>query len=121
MANSPDRVEMTIQAVADLTTVRFEDNKILDDLAIADLGQRLLHLIEKQGCRKMLLNFENVGALSSAAIGKLIHLHKRLVEELHGQLVMCSIKEYLLTAFRLLRLEKRFTIVANEEEALKLF
>lgn len=121
MSTSPDRVEMTFQVVADLTIVRFEDGKILDDLAIADMGQRLLDRIDKHGCRKMLLNFENVGALSSAAIGKLIHLHKRMVEEEHGQLVMCAIKEYLLTAFRLLRLEKRFTIVADEAEAMKLF
>jgi anti-sigma B factor antagonist len=121
MSTSPERVEMTIQVVADLTIVRFEDNKILDEFAIANMGQRLLDLVEKQGCRKMILNFENVGALSSAAIGKLIHLHKRIVEELKGQLVMCGIKEYLLTAFRLLQLERRFTIVADEDTALQRF
>ncbi len=121
MYSSPAKVRLKIEVHADLTLVRFEDNKILDELAIVSMGQQLLDQIDKQGVRKMILNFEKVHALSSAAIGKLIHLHKHLVEELHGQLVMCSLKDYLIDAFKLLQLDRRFTIVANEEAALQLF
>lgn len=120
MSPSPS-VRMQIETFADLTIVRFQDTKILDEIPIMQMGQQLLELVEKKGCRKVLLNFEKVGALSSAAIGKLIHLHKRLVEELGGKLVMCSIKEYLFEALRLLHLDRRFVTAPDEAAALQLF
>ena len=63
------------------TTWRWSDSrdrKILDELIIQDLGKELFSLVEDEQPRNLLLNFTNVDFLSSAALGKLISLHKKV-------------------------------------------
>ncbi len=64
--------------VGDVTVVRFVDRKILDEGNIQEIGQELFDLVEKEGCKKLLLNFSTVDFLSSAALGKLITLDKKV-------------------------------------------
>jgi anti-sigma B factor antagonist len=65
----------------------------------------------------MLLDFTNVEYLSSAALGKLITLHKR-VREKKGQLRFCAIKPKIYDVFRITKLDKIFEIYENQEKAL---
>jgi len=112
---------LTVEHVGDVAVVKFDEKKILDEQNIANIGEKLMDLVEKEGARKVVLNFENVDYLSSAALGKLINLHKRLVLQLKGQLVLCAIKEQIFEVFQITRLDKFFKIVKDEQEALKLF
>lgn len=121
MLSSPQPIKMAIETAGDLTIVRYEDARILDEIPIMNMGDQLIEIIDKQGCRKMILNFEQVCALSSAAIGKLIHIQKKMVEEHKGTLVICSLKDYLLEPLRLMRLDRRFVIVPDEQAALERF
>ena len=69
---------LQVSVVGDVTVVRFNDHKIIDDVNIQELGQELFQLIEAEGRKKLLLNFSSVDFLSSAALGKLITLDKKV-------------------------------------------
>jgi anti-sigma B factor antagonist len=120
--STPTRgARLSVEHLGDVTVVKFDEKKILDEQNIANIGEKLMDLVEKEGARKVVLNFENVDYLSSAALGKLINLHKRLVLQLKGQLVLCAIKEQIFEVFQITRLDKFFKIVKDEQDALKLF
>ena len=71
-------------------------------------------------CRKLLLNFSNVEFMSSAALGKLIRLHQRMVQ-VGGKLVMCCIAKDIHTVFVLTKLDKMLKIVKDEQTGLNSF
>jgi anti-sigma B factor antagonist len=102
---------------ADVMVVEFKDSKILDETVIQEVGNELFGLVDKQFRPKMLLDFTNVDYLYSAALGKLITLHKR-VREKKGQLRFCAIKPKIYDVFRITKLDKIFEIHENQEKAL---
>ena len=50
-----------------VTIVTFNDSKIIDEAEIQEFGQELYDLVEREGRKKIILNFGNVEFLSSAA------------------------------------------------------
>lgn len=117
MAN-PERI-----VVVDLdkaSVVRFVDRKIIDAAEIEQLGTELLALVQAQGKSSLLLNFEGVEFLSSAALNKLISLQKA-VKESAGCVRICNVHPQIREVFALTRLDRLFEIVKSEEAALKLF
>ena len=121
MSELNHEVQITTRKVGDVTVVQLNEKKILDEPSADNLGEKLMALVEGAGVRKMVLSFQEVAALSSAAIAKLFHLHKRLVEELNGQLVLCAIPAHIQDVFEIMCLDRKFTIVPSEVEALRGF
>jgi anti-sigma B factor antagonist len=104
----------------DVTVVRFLDRKILEEMNIQELGRELFRLVEVDGCRNLLLNFASVDFLSSAALGKLITLNKKV--RMHGgKLMLSNLRPEILSVFALTRLCELFDIKDDEAEALAAF
>jgi anti-sigma B factor antagonist len=112
------RIQVT--NVGDVAVVRFADRKILDDLVIQDLGQEMFALVEQEGRKSLLLNFTNVEFLSSAALGKLISLHKK-VDRAGGRLKLSNIRAEIYDVFVITRLNEKFDIREDQAEALSAF
>lgn len=108
------RIQVT--EVDNVTVVRFKDRKILDELIIQDLYYELVSLVGEQP-KNLLLNFTNVEFLSSAALGKLIALHKK-VERVGGVLKLTNIRPEIFDVFRITRLNEKFQILDEQEDAL---
>ncbi|MHC4712150.1 MAG: STAS domain-containing protein [Planctomycetota bacterium] len=111
---------LLVEPVNDITVVTFKDKKILDEAVIQDVGDELFDLVDKQYKTKLLLNFENVEYLSSAALGKLITLNKRIKEE-NGELKLCNIIPEIFEVFRITKLNRLFEIYDEMEQALRRF
>lgn len=109
------RLEVT--EVGEITVVRFVDRKILDEAAIQELGRELFQLVEEEGRRNLLLNFSSVEFLSSAALGKLITLDKK-VKANNGKLKLSNIRPEIYEVFAITRLNKLFDIKEDEADAL---
>ena len=90
MSSQPRRRRLEVEQIGDVTVVNFIDRKILDEQNIQIIGEQLFGLVDEEGCRKLLLNFGNVEFLSSAALGKLITLNKKL-QAAKGRLILCNI------------------------------
>lgn len=109
-----------VSKTGDVTVVRFVDRKVLDEESIQELGKELFELVEVQNRRQLLLNFENVEFISSATLGKLIVLDRK-VKTAKGRLRMCRIRPEILEVFRITKLDKVFDIRDEEAEALAAF
>ena len=105
--------------VGEVSVVQFKDRKILDESNIQEMGRELFELVEQKRT-KILLNFMNVEFLSSAALGKLITLDKKL-KAAKGQLKLSSIRPEIYEVFAITRLNKLFDIHDDEADALATF
>ncbi len=108
---------LEVNEVGDVTVVHFRDQKIIEDLGIQELGQELFQLVEVANCRKMVLNFSAVDFLSSAALGKLITLDKKMKTK-SGKLRLCNIRPEIYEVFAITRLNRLFDIKDEEADAL---
>ena len=120
IAMTPQRRRLEVEDIGDITVVNFLDKKILDDQNIQVIGEQLLKLVEELGRQKILLNFSNVEFLSSAALGKLIVLNRKL-NETGGKLVLCNIDRNIYEVFEITKLNKVFAIAKDEQSGLQSF
>ena len=118
MAAGTRRIE--VEEVNGVTVARFTDKKILDESNIQLIGNQLFALVDEDHRQKIVLDFSNVEYLSSAALGKLITMDKK-VKSAGGKLRFCSIRADILEVFKITRLDKLFTIKENREKALEGF
>ena len=120
MSSQPRRRRLEVEDIGDVTVVSFTDRKILDEQNIQVIGEQLFSLVDELGRKKLLLNFGNVEYMSSAALGKLITLNKK-VQAVGGRLVLCKIDPQIREVFEITKLDKLFTIRGDEQEALQVF
>ena len=120
MSSQPRRRRLEVEDIGDVTVVNFVDRKILDEQNIQVIGDQLFGLVDTEGLRKLLLNFGNVEYLSSAALGKLITLNKKL-QQAGGRLILCNIDPQIYEVFEITKLNKLFNIQTEEQAALQAF
>src|SRR5215467_6171458 len=100
MSSPTRRRRLEVEHIGDVTVVNFVDRKILDEQNIQIIGEQLFSLVDEEGSRKLLLNFGNVEYLSSAALGKLITLNKKL-QQVGGRLILCDIDPQIYEVFEI--------------------
>ncbi|MFH1300492.1 MAG: STAS domain-containing protein [Planctomycetota bacterium] len=93
---------------------------MLDESNIQIIGTQLFGLVDEDGRKKIILDFSNVEYLSSAALGKLITLDKK-VKKAKGKLKLCSIRPDIYEVFAITRLNQLFDIAETQEAALEGF
>lgn len=120
MSSQSRRRRLEVEDIGDVTVVNFTDRKILDEQNIQIIGEQLFSLVDELGRRKILLNFGNVEYLSSAALGKLITLNKKL-QGVQGKLILCNIHPQIYEVFEITRLNKLLNIRKDEQEAMQQF
>lgn len=116
MSTGTRRLEL--EEVGDVTVAKFIDKKILDEGNIQIIGNQLFALIEEDGRQKIVLDFSNVEYLSSAALGKLITMDKKM-KTAKGQLRLCAIRPDIYEVFAITKLNKLFDMKDNLEAALQ--
>jgi anti-sigma B factor antagonist len=109
-----------VRLEGDVQVVEFSDRKILEELSIQEIGDDLQRLVEREPRIKLLLNFSNVEHLSSAALGMLVTLNKK-VKDQSGELRLCAINRQIFEVFKITRLNRMFEIHEREADALKAF
>ncbi|MER3416002.1 MAG: anti-sigma factor antagonist [Gemmataceae bacterium] len=120
MSSAPRRRRLEVEDIGDVTVVKFTDRKILDEQNIQAIGEQLFSLVDDQGKKRLLLDFGNVEYLSSAALGKLITLHKK-IQQAQGRLALCCIDPQIYEVFKITKLNQIFNIYEDEQEALQSF
>lgn len=103
-----------------VAVVEFADRKILEELSIQEIGDELGHLVESEPGIKLLLNFRNVDHLSSAALGMLITLNRK-VQDQDGTLKLSDINRQIFEVFKITKLSRVFEIHDTAEQALSGF
>jgi anti-sigma B factor antagonist len=111
---------LDVSEVGEVTVIRFRDHKIVEDINIQELAQEMFQLVEKDHREKILLNFSAVDFLSSAALGKLITMDKK-VKAGGGVLKLSNIKPEIYEVFAITKLNRLFDIQEEEADALAAF
>lgn len=111
---------LAVSEQKDVRIVEFTNNKILDEANIKEIGDGLNALVDERINPKLLLDFATVDHLSSAALGMLINVNKR-VKERNGQLRLTNIKPQILEVFVITKLNKLFKIMDSRPEAVSSF
>jgi len=99
-----------IEFTQDNTTsvVKFRDKKVMDPARIEKLGKELQTVAAKDA-QEMLIDFDDVRFISSAALSKLIVLEKNLRS--HGKkLRLCNLQPEVRDLFSLAKLDTIFSI-----------
>lgn len=107
---------LKIKRTDGVSIVEFADRKILEELSIQEIGEELQQVVSAESGIKLLLNFTNVDHLSSAALGMLITLNKR-VKEQKGDLKLSNINRQIYEVFKITRLNRVFDIHDTAEQA----
>jgi anti-sigma B factor antagonist len=118
MASSTRRLD--IEEIGDITIAKFIDKKILDENNIQVIGNQLFGLIDEERRLKIILDFSSVEYLSSAALGKLITMEKK-VKAAKGKLRLCCIRPEIYEVFAITKLNRLFKICEDQERALEGF
>jgi len=108
---------LDIEEIGGVTVARFVDKKILDETNIQNIGNQLFALVDEDGRKKIVLDFSIVEYLSSAALGKLITMDKK-VKTAKAKLRLCCIRPEIYEVFEITRLNKIFDIKSTQDEAL---
>lgn len=104
--------------IGDVGVVNFLTSQVLDELNVQQLGQELNDLVDKEYMVRMVINFTKIKFLSSAVLGKLISLNKKIQAQ-KGQLAFCSINNDIMQVFKITRLDKLIPIYDDEDKAIK--
>jgi anti-sigma B factor antagonist len=120
MALHSRRPALEIEQVGAVTIARLIRPDYVDEETVGSTGNELFHLVEEQGCRRLVLSLTKMKRAGSAMLGKIIWLHKKM-HTAGGKLVLCCIDSTLYEAFQALQLTRLFRIFDSEQEALQSF
>jgi len=102
---SPIKAEYGI----DVTFVTFSDEEILEEGQIRELQESIGPIIEKNKDNQMVLNFSNVKFMTSAMLGLLVRVHKKVLER-GGQIELRNLDPSIRKVFEITQLTKVFDI-----------
>jgi len=112
----PIKPRIGVDYAENATIVTFTDEKILEENDIRALQESVMSVIEQGRRINLILDFCNVRFLSSAVLGLLIRISKKIYEQ-DGQLRLCSINPKIYEIFKITRLTKIFDIYPDAKSA----
>jgi anti-anti-sigma factor len=108
------------EVIQDIAVVGFDDDRIVSQEAVQTIGAQLYGLVDDRGFRKVLVNFRGVRIMTSAMLGKLMGLRKRLVAA-DGRLRLCGLEPPIREVFRIGQFDRVLEIDDDEMTALDRF
>jgi len=109
---------ISVEYAGKAAIVSFTDEKILEEKDIEALQDSITSIIKQAERINLILDFGNVRFLSSAVLGLLIRISKRIYEH-EGQLRLCNINPKIYEIFKITRLTKTFDIYNDVEGAVE--
>ena len=80
-------------------------------------GKELLDLVDQYGCRQIIVSLQHVTYITSAALGKLITLHRRLHRK-DGRLILCGAFASVKDVLQASHLNDYFTVAEDVSAAM---
>lgn len=105
------------EVAADAVLIRFEVPSLIEPIQVEEVGAALLALHELHAKVPLVIDFGTCNGVSSAMVGKLITLHRR-VRRSGGKLVLFGLGPIVQEVFRSARLDEYFLLCRTRDEAL---
>ena len=104
-----EQPKILIESGMDVTIVTFAEERIVDEEQIRELRESFEPIIAKNQDKELILNFVNVKFMTSALLGLLVRVHKKVCE-LGGRLRLSNLDPNLRKVFEITQLTKIFEI-----------
>jgi len=114
----PIKPRINVEYAENATIATFTAQSILEEKDIQALQKSIIPVIEQAERINLILDFCNVRFLSSAILGLLIRISKKIYER-DGQLRLCNINPKIHEVFKITRLTKIFDIYKDTEDAVE--
>lgn len=114
MPTSESRLK--VKREGSIIEVQFRDRNILDEANIQQIGEEIKQILQAETAPKLLINFQDVDHLSSAALGQLITINNQ-IRTLKGQLKLSNIDQQIYQVFVITKLNKLFDIHESADKA----
>ena len=108
---------INVRYTENATVLAFTDRKILEDQDIRSLQDSVMSVVEQTDNIQLVLDFGQVEFLSSAVLGLLIRISKRINEK-SGRLSLCNISPKIYEVFKITQLTKIFDIQKDVDSAI---
>ena len=95
----------------------FFPGRLDEEHNVEELGQSLFQLIDQYGYRQVALDLTQTSFVTSAVLGKLITLHRRL-HRADGRLVLCGLQQPVETVMRRSNLLRYCQVVNSRDDAI---
>ena len=118
--SSPETQHLRIETITGVTIVSIVDNDLLAEEVIQEVAEQLFRVVEEQGETRLVVSFRDVRYMSSAMVGQLVKLHKKVVKA-NGRMILCGFSPTLREVFRISHLDRLLDIQENEQVALDKF
>jgi anti-sigma B factor antagonist len=112
--------KLDTQMHGDILVATIRDRRLLDETNIQYWGKEMFDLIDHDHRKKIVLDCSRCDYMSSAALGKLITMDKKVAHE-NGRWVLCNIHPEIYKVLETIRLHKIFDIQPNLDAALQIF
>ena len=110
--------KISVEYAEKATIAILTDEKILKDGDIQALEASLMPLVSQSSPINLIIDFTNVKFFSSAVLGLLIRISKR-IHESDGRLKLCSIDAQIYEIFKITRLDTIFDICDDRQKAIR--
>ena len=108
----------TIDETVPVAVATVTRSSLSDEDNIEEFGVELNRLVDHFNCRWLALDLQNVNLITSAAVGKLIGLHRNLHRR-DGQLTLCGIRGVTQSVFHSARRLDYFHVTPSVAEAIE--
>jgi anti-sigma B factor antagonist len=78
--------------VDDIVIVGVGVKLLTEDVNLEHFGHELFALVEQFGCRRVVVNLKEVGMVTSAGLGKMITMHRKMHRH-QGTVIFCHLQE----------------------------
>ena len=106
---------LLLEQRGEITVATLRISLLSEDINLEQFGHELFALVEQAGCRKLVVNLKEVQMVTSAGLGKMIALHRKM-HRLEGVVSFChlqpAVEEVLRTSRRITYLTVRPDIAA---------
>lgn len=111
---------IVVEKMGDVTVASITRPSLTEEETnITQLGYELFSLVDEFECRKVVLDMQEVEYVTSAVVGKMITLHRKL-HQTEGRLVLCRLKEGVEHVLNSLRLIEYFETSSDVDDAVAL-
>jgi len=116
---SPSRIDS--REVNGIKVVRFLDKHLFDERTVREVSEQIAAVLPNDGSPiKLVLDFAEVGLISSSLLSKLILLQRR-IDATQGKLRLSEMSGVLQSVFRTSNLDRLFTIDRDVRASLDAF
>lgn len=108
---------LSLEQVDDTVIVGVAVELLTEDVNLEQFGHELFALVEQFGCRKLVVDLHEVRMVTSAGLGKMITLHRKMHRH-QGCVIFCRLQEAVEDVLRTSRLITYLQIAPDVAAAL---